>query len=450
MKMIGIVVGIAAVVAIVSIVGCKLFASRSTEATVALTAKMPGKVAVVYYSQSKVGNTATVAKWIAKHTGGVLVPIEAIEAYPDAYGDTLKAAQSDMERGGTRAIKAVPPLDGYDVVFIGSPIWYGTYAPPVAEFFKTHAFAGKTVVPFCTHGGGGAGRYFVDVRKACPEATVKEGLTIRGSNQVERRLGTGVTVHHTEDDVVNWLNAVFAATVVSAAVASATTGGETDFQADTFKTKEGKTVTITAIKHASLRIQYDGLEIQVDPVSKYAPETDYSKFPKADVILVTHEHFDHFDRDAIATLRKDGAEIVANPAVQKMLGFGMVLANGESRVLAKGIKLDAVPAYNTTPGHTQFHPKGRDNGYVLTMGGLRIYIAGDTEDIPEMAALKDIDVAFLPCNQPYTMTPEQLAKAARTIKPKVLFPYHYSQTPIKNVVELLAGSGIDVRIRNYQ
>ena len=445
MKMTGIVVGIAVIVAIASVVGCKLFASRSTEATVALTAKLPGKIAVVYYSQSKVGNTATVAKWIAKHTGGELVLIEAVEAYPDAYGDTLKAAKKDMENGGTRAIKAVPPLDGYDVVFIGTPIWYGTYAPPVAEFFKTHSFAGQTVVPFCTHGGGGAGRYFVDVRKACPAATVMEGLTIRGSNQVERRLGTGVTVHHTEDDVVNWLNAVFAATA-----ASATTGDALDFQTDTFKTKEGKAVTITAIKHASLRIQYDGLEIQVDPVAKYAPETDYSKFPKADVILVTHEHFDHFDRDTIATLRKDGTEIVANPAVQKMLGLGMVLANGESRVLAKGIKLDAVPAYNTTPGHTQFHPKGRDNGYVLTIDGLRIYIAGDTEDIPEMASLKDIDVAFLPCNQPYTMTPEQVAKAARTIKPKVLFPYHYSQTPIKQVADLLAGSGIDVRIRNYQ
>lgn len=445
MKILLIILCVVVVAAIAFVAGCRILASRSTEATVGLTAKLPGKIAVVYYSQSKVGNTATVAKWIAKHTGGELVPIEAVEAYPDAYGETLKAAKKDMENGGTRAIKAVPPLDGYDVVFIGTPIWYGTYAPPVAEFFKTHSFAGKTVVPFCTHGGGGAGRYFVDVRKACPAATVKEGLTIRGSNQVERRLGTGVTVHHTEDDVVNWLNAVFAATA-----ASATTGDALDFQTDTFKTKEGKAVTITAIKHASLRIQYDGLEIQVDPVAKYAPETDYSKFPKADVILVTHEHFDHFDRDTIATLKKDGTEIVVNPAVQKMLGLGMVLANGESRVLAKGIKLDAVPAYNTTPGHTQFHPKGRDNGYVLTIDGLRIYIAGDTEDIPEMSALKDIDVAFLPCNQPYTMTPEQVAKAARTIKPKVLFPYHYSQTPIKNVVELLAGSGIDVRIRNYQ
>jgi len=223
-----------------------------------------------------------------------------------------------------------------------------------------------------------------------------------------------------------------------------------EYQTDTFKTKGGKAVVITAIKHASLRIQYDGLEIQVDPVAKYAPETDYLKFPKADVILVTHEHFDHFDRSAITALKKDGTEVVANPAVQKILGSGTALVNGESRVVAKGITLDAVPAYNTTSGHTQFHPKGRDNGYVLTIDGLHIYIAGDTEDIPEMAELKDIDVAFLPCNQPYTMTPEQVAKAARTIKTKVLFPYHYSETPIKRVSELLAGSGIDVRIRNYQ
>ena len=223
-----------------------------------------------------------------------------------------------------------------------------------------------------------------------------------------------------------------------------------EYQTDTFKTKGGKEVVITAIKHASLRIQYDGLEIQIDPVAEYAPATDYSKFPKADIILVTHEHFDHFDRDAIEALKKDGTQVIANLSVQKMLGFGMALADGESHVLAKGISLDAVPAYNTTPGHTQFHPKGRDNGYVLTMDGLRIYIAGDTEDIPEMANLKDIDVAFLPCNQPYTMTPQQVAKAAKTIKPKVLFPYHYSATPVKRVAELLADTSIDVRIRNYQ
>ena len=223
-----------------------------------------------------------------------------------------------------------------------------------------------------------------------------------------------------------------------------------NYQTDTFKTKGGKDLVITAIKHASLRIQYDGLEIQVDPVAKFPTVTDYSKFPKADVILVTHEHFDHFDRDAIATLKKDGTQVIANPAVQKMLGFGTAMANGDSRTIGKAIAIDAVPAYNKTSGRTQFHPKGRDNGYVLTMDGLRIYIAGDTEDIPEMTEIKNIDVAFLPCNQPYTMTPEQVARAANTIKPKVLFPYHYSETPIKRVSELLSTGSIDVRIRNYQ
>ena len=243
------------------------------------------------------------------------------------------------------------------------------------------------------------------------------------------------------------------ATIITALAMTTTLATESlavEFMTDTFKTKGGKEVVITAIKHASLRIRYDGLEIQVDPVAKYEPATDYSKFPKADVILVTHEHFDHFDRDAIEALKKDGTQVIANPSVQKMLGFGIAMANGECRAIGKTIAIDAVPAYNTTAGRTQFHPKGRDNGYVLTLDGLRIYIAGDTEDIPEMAKLKDIDVAFLPCNQPYTMTPQQVAKAAKTIKPKVLFPYHYSETPIKRVAELLSDTSIDVRIRNYQ
>ena len=242
-------------------------------------------------------------------------------------------------------------------------------------------------------------------------------------------------------------------TIITAFAMTATFATESlaaGYQTDSFKTKSGKEVVLTAIKHASLRIQYDGLEIQVDPVVQFAPATDYSNFPKADIILVTHEHFDHFDRDAIAALKKDSTQVIANPSVQKMLGFGTAMANGESRTIGKVLTLDAVPAYNMTAGRTQFHPKGRDNGYVLTLDGLRIYIAGDTEDIPEMAKLKDIDVAFLPCNQPYTMTPEQVAKAAKIIKPKVLFPYHYSETPIKRVAELLADTSIDVRIRNYR
>ncbi len=112
--------------------------------------------------------------------------------------------------------------------------------------------------------------------------------------------------------------------------------------------------------------------------------------------------------------------------------------------------VEAVPAYNTTEGRQQFHPKGRDNGYILTIDGLRIYFAGDTEDIPEMAEIKDIDIAFLPCNQPYTMTTEQLVKAAKTIKPKVLFPYHYGQTDVSMIQAQLINERIDVRIRHYE
>jgi L-ascorbate metabolism protein UlaG (beta-lactamase superfamily) len=126
------------------------------------------------------------------------------------------------------------------------------------------------------------------------------------------------------------------------------------------------------------------------------------------------------------------------------------MSNGDKAEVCDDITVEAVPAYNTTPGREKFHPKGRDNGYILTIEDLRIYVAGDTEDIPEMAELKDIDIAFLPCNQPYTMTPEQLVKAAKVIKPKVLFPYHYNDTPIRKVTMFLAGSGIDVRIRNYK
>ncbi len=238
-------------------------------------------------------------------------------------------------------------------------------------------------------------------------------------------------------------------TLVLAMIAGA--GCHAAQQVDEFKTKSGKTVKITCIKHACIEISYDGREIQVDPVgSGVKPTTDYTQFPKADIILVTHEHRDHFDREAIHCLRTPATSIYVNPAVHNMLHDGKAMSPGDSTAYRDDIKIEAVPAYNTTEGRQQYHPKGRDNGYVLTLDGFRIYIAGDTEDIPEMAALKNIDVAFLPCNQPYTMTPEQLANAAKTIKPKVLFPYHYSDTRINRVEMLLTGSGIDVRIRDYQ
>jgi L-ascorbate metabolism protein UlaG (beta-lactamase superfamily) len=219
---------------------------------------------------------------------------------------------------------------------------------------------------------------------------------------------------------------------------------------DSLTAPNGKTVILTAIKHASIRIQYDGVEIEVDPVGRLEPATDYSKMPKADIILVTHEHYDHLDPTAIGELTKESTRLIANPNSERKLGRGTALRPGDSLRLAPDIEVEAVPAYNTSAGKLQFHPKGRDNGYVLTLGGLRIYIAGDTEDIPEMGQLRDIDVAFLPCNLPYTMTPEQCAHAARLVRPSVLFPYHYSDTKIQRVADLLKGSGIDVRIRSYR
>ena len=223
------------------------------------------------------------------------------------------------------------------------------------------------------------------------------------------------------------------------------------YEVDVFQTPNGKTVKLYALVHASIRIVYDGKEIEVDPVRKLGNRTiDYTKMPKADYLFVTHEHGDHFDKEALQLLSADKTLLITNERCAGMLGHGEVMSNGDGRQLPDGISVKAVPAYNTTEGHLQFHPKGRDNGYVLNLDGLRIYIAGDTEDIPEMEGIKDIDIAFLPCNQPYTMTTEQLVKAAKIVKPKVLFPYHYGQTDISGVPAALQGTGIDVRIRHYE
>jgi L-ascorbate metabolism protein UlaG (beta-lactamase superfamily)/rhodanese-related sulfurtransferase len=223
----------------------------------------------------------------------------------------------------------------------------------------------------------------------------------------------------------------------------------TKYAVETFFTDSGLPVRITLIKHGTLEIVAKGLSIQVDPVSGLSVPTDYAaEFPKADVILVTHEHGDHFDRTALAALGANADNLITNARVAEMLGWGNVMANGDSRDLPGDIRLDAVPAYNYTEGHTNFHPQGRDNGFVLTIDGLRIYVAGDTEDIPEMADIKDIDVAFLPVNQPYTMTVDQCIHAAQVLQPKVLIPYHFSNTDLSPLPDALPG--ITVLLRQMQ
>ena len=224
------------------------------------------------------------------------------------------------------------------------------------------------------------------------------------------------------------------------------------FECDEFRTPGGQSVKLNALMHGSIWIEAADKQIFVDPVSQLGNRSvDYTTMPTADFILITHEHHDHLDKQAIHNLSHDVyTQLIANRSSVDILGQGIAMANGDRRQLTDCISVEAVAAYNTTEGHQQFHPKGRDNGYILTVDGLRIYIAGDTEDIPEMADIKDIDIAFLPCNQPYTMTPEQLVKVAGIIRPKVLFPYHYGDTDLSSITAALADENIDVRIRHYE
>ena len=235
-------------------------------------------------------------------------------------------------------------------------------------------------------------------------------------------------------------------------LATAMTVSAQDYKVETFKTQSGNDVNITLIKHATLAIDYQGYEIHVDAVPNYG--TDFRKFPKGDLVLVTHEHGDHFNAETIESLCKPGTLLFMNQRCFDQMHKGMVLRNGDARKITKDISLKVVPAYNTTPDHLQFHPQGVGNGYVLNIDGLKIYIAGDTEDIPEMVNLKDehIDVAFLPVNQPYTMTVDQAIRAAWMIQPKVLIPYHFGKTDIAPIKQRLEAdnSGIEVWLREMQ
>jgi L-ascorbate metabolism protein UlaG (beta-lactamase superfamily) len=207
---------------------------------------------------------------------------------------------------------------------------------------------------------------------------------------------------------------------------------------------------ITFIGHASLMFEFGEKVIYNDPVGETG---DFSKLPKADLILISHEHGDHFDPEMINKIGKSGTKTILTPLCAAKLKGGIVLKNGEETTVY-GIRIEALPAYNIVhmrrPG-MPFHPKGNGNGYVLTLGDKRIYIAGDTENIPEMKRLGRIDVAFLPMNLPYTMTPEMAADAARMVKPAILYPYHTTDMDTSKLQPLLKDEkGIEIRIRRMQ
>ena len=215
---------------------------------------------------------------------------------------------------------------------------------------------------------------------------------------------------------------------------------------------EGGEVTIHPVSHASLVLEAGDIVIYADPVGEASA---YEALPPPNLILVTHEHQDHFQPETLAALVGEGTKLITNPSVleklpEELRGVASQMANGESTEAA-GISIEAIPAYNTTEERLQYHPKGRDNGYILTVGGARIYIAGDTEDIPEMRALEDIDLAFVPMNLPYTMSVEQAADAVAAFKPKVVYPYHHQGSDVEKFKSLVekAGDQIEVRLANW-
>jgi L-ascorbate metabolism protein UlaG (beta-lactamase superfamily) len=221
------------------------------------------------------------------------------------------------------------------------------------------------------------------------------------------------------------------------------------FEADTFPTLAGD-LKITFIGHGTLMLEWGGKVIHVDPVGEYA---DYAQLPKADLVVITHEHRDHLDLTALGTIRTAQTTVVLPQVCAAQVPGGIILGNGAVTTVG-GIPVEAVAAHNLVHMRSSgvpYHPKGRGNGYILTLGGRRVYVAGDTENTPEMKALKHIDIAFLPMNLPFTMTPEMVADAARTFRPTILYPYHFGETATSTLVDLLKDTKeVEVRIRKLK
>jgi L-ascorbate metabolism protein UlaG (beta-lactamase superfamily) len=224
-----------------------------------------------------------------------------------------------------------------------------------------------------------------------------------------------------------------------------TAGGGFCAAPEVFTTAAGR-LEITPIQHASLLVQAGGKVLYVDPA-----QGSYDGLPKADYILITHIHGDHMAPAIIAKLRSANAVILAPKAVAEEVTGATVLSNGESKTVGP-FRVEAIAAYNLTRGPAAgqlYHDKGRGNGYVVIYGGKRFYFSGDTEGIPEMRALKNIDVAFVCMNVPYTMTPQEAADAVRAFHPGIVYPYHYRGSDLGVFAKALEGTGIEVRLRDW-
>ncbi len=217
-------------------------------------------------------------------------------------------------------------------------------------------------------------------------------------------------------------------------------------KSDSYKTESGE-ILVSPVSHASFVMSVPGLVIYNDPVGG---KSLYDGQPAAGLVLITHEHQDHFDPETLAALVGADTKLLVNPAVLEKLPADLkakaaAIGNGEKTTIG-AVEIEAIPAYNTTEDRKKYHPEGRDNGYVLTVDGRRVYIAGDTEDIPEMRALKDIHIAFVPMNLPYTMDETQASSAVAAFKPAFVYPYHYKGSDPKLFAEKVAAAGSDVKV----
>ena len=216
---------------------------------------------------------------------------------------------------------------------------------------------------------------------------------------------------------------------------------------DSVQTAEG-VLKITPVTHGSLMLEFKGKVIHIDPWGR----GDYTGLPKADLILITDIHGDHLDPAQVKKLKKSGTQVVAPQAVAQSVTEAVVLHNGQKKVVA-GLEIEAVAMYNHTRGPSPgklYHDKGRGNGYVLALGGKRVYISGDTACIPEMKALADIDIAFVTMNLPYTMPPEEAAECVAAFKPEIVYPYHYRGSDLNAFTRALeTHPDIEVRLRDW-
>lgn len=213
-------------------------------------------------------------------------------------------------------------------------------------------------------------------------------------------------------------------------------------QTVTEKTSKGD-LKITPIAHGTVMMEFAGKVFHIDS----AGAVDFSKYPKADWLFITDIHGDHFDQNGINAVKKATTKIVAPAVVASSVPGAIVMKNGEAQDF-DGVRVEAIPMYNLTRGPAAgqlYHDKGRGNGYVFNFGDKRVFIAGDTECIPEIKALKNIDIAFLPMNLPYTMPPNEAAQCAKDFKPKVLYAYHYGGSDLSVARTALNGTGIEFR-----